>query len=241
MVKENKIVKEKIERRSPDYCFHKNSINITYKTGKEIGNLFNIAKYNDIFLFIRNLESKIKEKLKFNVELNFITLEALKIYQNEYGDFSKLENTLGTNVFYLLNDISLYDITNTEKIVDEYLNDSIIEKLNDFYNNNEDIVLFAFSRNCSSFCIFNIIEKNMNYSLLDNLYFEIKNNSVLKRTIAAKIIIDFESKKRNMTSEKSKEELYYQIEIINKRFDSINFEEIKNYDISVDNVFYYLV
>ena len=81
----------------------------------------------------------------------------------------------------------------------------------------------------------------MNYSLLDNLYFEIKNNSVLKRTIAAKIIIDFESKKRNMTSEKSKEELYYQIEIINKRFDSINFEEIKNYDISVDNVFYYLV
>ena len=44
-----------------------------------------------------------------------------------------------------------------------------------------------------------------------------------------------------MTSEKSKEELYYQIEIINKRFDSINFEEIKNYDISVDNVFYYLV
>ena len=81
----------------------------------------------------------------------------------------------------------------------------------------------------------------MNYSLLDNLYFEIKNNSGLKRTIAAKIIIDFESKKRNMTSEKSKEELYYQIEIINKRFDSINFEEIKNYDISVDNVFYYLV
>ena len=239
MYEKNKKVEEKIQRRSPKYCFQKNT-KVTYKVGKEIESIFNISRYNDVFLFIKKMENSIREKIPFNIELNYITVEALKSYKNDYGDFSKLEKTLGSNFFYLLNDISLYNLAKVQKIVDEYLNDTAIKNLNQFYNANKDIVLYAFERNCSSLYIFDIIDKNKTYKLLENLYDEIKFNkcnNCFIRNVAAKLILDFESKKKIITSEKGLEELYHYIEMINKYFDSIDFNTLKDVDISIDNVF----
>lgn len=239
MYEKSKKVEEKIQRRSPKYCFQKNK-KITYKVGKEIESIFNIPRYSDVFLFIKNMENNIREKIPFNIELNYITVEALKLYKNDYGDFSNLEKALGSNFFYLLNDISLYNVAKVQRIVDDYLNDATIERLNKFYNTNKDIVMYAFEKNCSSLYIFDIIDKNKTYKLLENLYNEIKYNKCNNRfirNVAAKLILDFESKKKNITSEKGMEELYYHIEMINKYFISINFNSLKDVDISVDNIF----
>lgn len=239
MPKENHVIKEKIQERNPKYC-HQNNLNITYKTGKEISDIFNISRYNDIFIFMKKMESNIKDKLPINVELNFITLEALKIYKDENGDFSKLDKILGNNIFYLLNDISMYNISKPVTIVDEYLNDSTIEKLNDFYSNNFDIVLVANKKNCSTLYIFDILNRNENYYLLNNIYNAIKEKNSLKKSIASQLIFDFETQENNNISQKGKEELCYKISIINKKFDSINFDDLKNINISVDNIFDYI-
>ena len=231
---------KKIEERSPKYCYQ-DGLKITYRAGKEVGNIFNISRYNDIFKLIKKMESNIKEKLPISVELNFITLEALKIYQEENGDFSKLEEILGNNLFYLLNDISMYNISKSSKIADTYLNDDALKKLNDFYNNNLDIVLFAYEKNCSSLYIFDILQSNKNYVLLNNLYNAIRGNESLKKSIASKLILDFEALKKNSLSDKRKEELYYKMERINKKFNSIDFEKLKNISISIDDVFDYIV
>ena len=145
MYEKSKKVEEKIQRRSPKYCFQKNE-KITYKVGKEIESIFNIPRYSDVFLFIKNMENNIREKIPFNIVLNYITVEALKLYKNDYGDFSNLEKSLGSNFFYLLNDISLYNVAKVQRIVDDYLNDATIERLNKFYNTNKDIVMYAFEK-----------------------------------------------------------------------------------------------
>lgn len=239
MKKENNVIKENVKKRSQKYCLRSNR-KVNYKFGKERANLFDIPRYKDVFTFIKRMENNIEEKLPISVELDFITLEALKIYMDENGDFSKLEQTLGINIFYLINDISLFHITKARRIIDDYLNDTVIKDLNNYYNNNLDIVLSAYQKNCSSLYIFDILERDKKYSLVNNIYDSIKEKDPLKRNIASQLILDFESQQCKSISEKGKEELCYKISRINKVFNSIDYNDFKNINISIDNVYDYL-
>lgn len=218
-----KIIDQERTNNNERFSFYKSENGkVTYKIVKDIEAIFTREKYSKLFEYLDSQEEKLTDNLKFDVEIDYVTLESLLEYYRRNGDFESIDKELGTNIFNLLTDISQGYYFYPVDIADNFLNDNTLKKLNIFYSENEKFALYCHKNEYSSLIIFELKNKKRDIKyILRNIYNYIDDEDNVKREIAQKIIAEYENLSYKNISDKSKEEIYYKMAKINKDIDKI--------------------
>lgn len=202
---------------------------VTYKVTKQISDIFGTKRYEPIFKLLSIIENELKEPLPFTVELDYITLEGFKRCGDEEKGYITLKKTIGTKIFELLNDISIRKTTiSAEKIQDNYLGVIDLQNLKEYYEKYHDIVMDCFNKNYTSLCIYDVIYRNRHSAkFLNNIYDAIKNEnddevSTIKREYACMLLVEYLAEMSIHASERTREELSYQMAKINTEFNELD-------------------
>lgn len=211
---------------------------VTYLVSEGNPHIFENSKYEEIYKKLNDAENKLVEPLDFNVELNFITLEALKTHLTcqELDDIYK---SMGTGIFMLVNDLSnKYLNLNPEEIADKYLTPSQIEKFKKFYSVHYDLVIESFKNGYSMIPLYDMLyNKKGFHGCQNNIKSYLNSHSVESDSSPItnwlyKIVVEFENEIHLITREDEIEELYYMMIAIDRNLDKLqNVENLNDYTI----------
>ena len=206
---------------------------VTYKVTKQISDIFSTKRYEPIFKLLSIIENELTEPLPFTVELDYITLEGIKRCGDEEKGYINIKKFIGTRIFELINDLSIRKTTITaEKILDNYLGINDLKNLKEYYEKYHDIVMDCFSKNYTSLSIYDVIyRKKYSAKYLDNIYAAIKNTdtdkySNLRREYACMLLVEYLSEMSIHASERTREEIAYQIGKINLGFNKLDVDTL---------------
>ncbi|MBO5477458.1 MAG: hypothetical protein J6A15_06895 [Clostridia bacterium] len=200
---------------------------VTYKVSKQISDVFESRNYQGFFRLLGLIENQLDEHLSFTVELDYITLEAFKrCCEQDKRGYINLKNRIGTRIFELLNDLSIRKTSiSSEEILDKYLCNSDLDALKEYYEKYHDIVMDCFSKDYSTLCLYDIIYNGSTTAqFLDKLHVSIKDEDecIIKKDFACRLMIEYLTEMSAHASEKTREELSYQMSVINKNFDNLD-------------------
>lgn len=208
---------------------------VTYKVTKQISDIFNTKRYEPIFKLLSIIENELTEPLPFTVELDYITLEGIKRCGDEEKGYINLKKFIGARIFELINDLSIRKTTiSAEKIQDNYLGINDLKNLKEYYEKYHDIVMDCFSKNYTSLSIYDVIyRKKYSAKFLDNIYDAIKTTNIdeestIKRDYACMLLVEYLSEMSIHASERTREELAYQMGKINKEFSKLNKDTLES-------------
>lgn len=205
-------------------------------------NVLSLEKLGDIFALFNKEEQKLQSPLPFKVNLNTSLMFAFKNYF-KIDEIAKICDIMQDKIFFLLNDITLRrTLRSSRKIADEYLYTSKLEKLKQYYDKYENIVLNSFSKGYSSLFLFEVIYENLQVSpILGNIYKAAKSETVdgKEKTLACNLIINFENEILDAHSENSREYIYYHISKINSVFKELDISKLNPFNFSEIIDFYY--
>jgi len=222
---------------------------VTYVMSKSASTALTNKTYSNFFKFLESIEKELDENLSFYVSINYMTLEAFRyietdsidtLYENE--PYSILKENVGKHIFALINDISLSkDTSKPRTLYDKYLYADELRKLNEFYANNNDMVMDCFSKNFSSLYLFDILyHPDRSDNFLTNITNIIKNKKACKRKrqLAYTLLLEYRNEYPTLISDRSKFDLVCKIYQIDKNMNKLNctnIHQIKSYNI--DNVY----
>lgn len=235
-----KEVSQKEEQKESKYIFV-NSNKVTYKIKKDNECVLHQDKYKNFLAMLEKAEQKLKSKLKFTVQINFLTLIAFDDYKTE-EELNTLFDIMGIRIFELIQDISLRkDINKIDIIKSKYIYNSKLKQLREYYDKYNEIVLYSFLKNdYSSLPLFDALYSGVNYSsCINNIckIMKMKKNT-LKKKLACVIYNEFMNKNYLLGAEKEIENLYYKINIINDNINKLTNNDIKLlYDFSISSVY----
>ncbi len=215
--------------------------NVTFKLQDNMSDVFENPTYCKFFKMLKNISYELDEKLQFDVEIDYVTLEAFKLYISSNG-YKNLYNNIGTRIFELINDLSIQGFCFTPKdIAKRFLNNTDLIQLKEFYNSNEDTVYKSFKNGYSSLYLYEMIYKEKNHNcLLANLYSIIqdKKQPNQKRDFVSNLLIEFENELLKLTTENSRNNLCYCILKINDNIDKVNYlKYINRNDFTIESIY----
>lgn len=217
--------------------FTSNGGYVTYLIPKSIANIVEYKPYRKFFKMLANIEKReLNEKLPFYVGLDYMTIESFMLYIQSNG-YKALEEKIGKYIFYLIADISLQrQLYKPREIRDNYITNNDLENLKEYYSSNNDTVTKSLIKNYSSLYLYEVLYKDKEpYSILENIREAILNlSNPLLKEFARNLWISFENTLVKLSSEKSRDDLFYEIIYINNNLDKFTeskIKQVKNYDI----------
>lgn len=204
---------------------------VTFKLSKNMIDIFSNPLYAKFFKLLRKISNELDEELEFYVEVDYMTLEAFKVYISMYG-YEKLHENIGTKIFELMTDLTLQGFCYTPKnIADRFLTNTDLNNFKEYYANNKDVVYRSFKNGYTSLYNYEIMykEKNPN-SILSNLFSIIadKSQPKLKRDFASNLWIEFQNELSKAITERSKNNLCNSIIKINNNINKIDYKKYSN-------------
>ncbi len=190
---------------------------VNYLVTESNTHLFDNLKYAKIFEQLSICEDKLVEPLEFEVQISFITLEAIYNFYND-AEIENLVNELSTGIFMLINDLShSYLNMSSEELADKYLYSKTLEKLKKFYTEYYEEVIECFKNYQSSIPLFEIVYEAKTPAVMSKFCELIRNENThqVTKRIACAMICEFANTAPTLISSKEKEEYYYQMSFAN--------------------------
>lgn len=205
--------------------------NVSYLVMKPNDNILENIAYKEIFEVLNSIESKLEKPLDFPVHLDYITLNSFK-ESFTCEELQTLKDTIGTKIFYFINDLShKKNIYDTKYVSDNYLYNDKLKNLKEFYTNHKNLVEDCFARGYSSLPLFDAIYNNDKVNSTIKEIYDVLNDELLsdeKRQLTYGLIIYVENVLPFIQSEKAKEDFYFMIRQINNNYNKILESDICN-------------
>lgn len=206
-------------------------------TGSNLESAISNSRYMPIFLLFKTMESKLQNRICYDINLSYLTLEALKKALIEIGDYEKFvalykENIEPINFFKLINDLSTQaKYTSGREVANKFLTSSIIlTKLNSFYNDFNDIYNNCLKNKYILLYLFDSSGRGNLPTMLNSFenlkeYFNNKSNEKeekQKRNIIYYLFVELENEtKKCGIGDDTKDEYYHKMQKINNNIDDI--------------------
>lgn len=201
-------------------------------TGNNLESAISNSRYMPIFLLFKTMESKLQNRICYDINLSYLTLEALKKALIEIGDYEKFvalyeESIEPINFFKLINDLSIQTkYTSGKEVASKFLTSSIVlAKLNSFYNEYESIYDNCLANKYTLLYLFDASGKGNLPTMLNSFknlkkYFYDKDKQ--KKKIVCYLFIELENEtKKCGVCDDTKDEYYHKMQKINDNIDEI--------------------
>ncbi len=222
-----------VAKKSNHLLLKTRSGKVTYLVSEGNPHIFENSKYEKIFKQLRDAENELVEPLEFNVEINFITLEALRVFLSD-EELDNIYNSMGIGIFMLLNDLSnKYTNYNPEEIADKYLSPSQITNFRDFYSKNYELVIESFKNGYSTLPLYDMLYNKKGFHGCQNNIKTYITSSIKDEDLSPviklvyKLIIEFENEICSITREDEIEDMYYMMRDIDMNLEKLTLDSIK--------------
>lgn len=207
------------------YFVNRNGKNskVTYKISTSNKSIFENKLYKEIYDFLDEQEAKLEKKLPYYISVNYLTLEHFRKYIKENG-LETFTKNFDNCIFKFMNDITCQNIaSNYREVCDYFLNDHSIALIKEFYSNYKVEVRECRRTNRNPIYLFCALN-DISFGLcgLNDLLSKLKDDSkseVQKKYILSVLNNFLSDIRRPDISERSKEDLYYEIVRISDRID----------------------
>ncbi len=222
-------------------------------TGNELKGAMSNSRYMPIFLLFKTMENNLTEDVNFNVNVSYLTLEAMHkalVEIGNYEDFVSLfeKNIEPLNFFRLINDLGRQGKYRSGRQVSNifFTSATTLKKLNSFYNEYNDIYDYCIIYKYTLLYLFSMSDKELPTMLksFDNLrkYFQDNDeNNFQKRHIVSCLFNELENEvNRCGVTESTKDEFYHKMQKINDNIEKLFRTKDLNALYSIDALYYSL-
>lgn len=216
--------------------------------GNQLEGAISNPRYASIFKLFIAMEKDLNEIIPFNINVSYLTLEAMLKALVEIGGYDNFASLFKNNIeplnfFRLINDLGRQTKYHSGRQVANmfFTSAKTLKKLNRFYNEYADIYDYCIIYKYTLLYLFNMSDKELPTMLksFNNLkkYFHDENSQ--KRHIVSCLFNELENEvNRCGVTESTKEEYYHKMQKINDNIETIFKTKDLNVLYSIDALYY---